>query len=94
MSPRKDCSLGRFFFFFLGLQVQHMKVPRLGLSCRSMPQPQQRQIRVASVTYTTAQGNMGSLTHRAGPGIKPVFSWILVGFITAEPQRELLSWQL
>jgi len=26
-----------------------------------------------------------------GPGIKPESSWILVGFITAEPQQELHS---
>ena len=30
----------------------------------------------------------GSLTHWAGPGIKPLSSWILV--VTAEPQQELL----
>ena len=27
----------------------------------------------------TAQGNAGSLTHRARPGIEPVSSWMLVG---------------
>ena len=31
----------------------------------------------------------GSLTHRARPGIKPVSSWILVRFISAEPPWEL-----
>ena len=30
-----------------------------------------------------------SLTHWARPGIKPTFSWILVGFVTAEPWQEL-----
>ena len=30
---------------------------------RPTPQPQQTQIRAVSVTYTTAQGNAGSLTH-------------------------------
>ena len=44
---------------------------------------------MGSATYTTAQGNAGSLTHRVRPGIKPVSSWILVGFVTTEPQREL-----
>ena len=29
----------------------------------TMPQPQQRWIRAAAVTYTTAHGNAGSLTH-------------------------------
>ena len=42
-----------------------------------------------SATYTTAQGNAGSLTHWVEPGIKPTSSWMLVGFVSAEPQREL-----
>ena len=44
------------------------------------------------MTYTT-QGNAGSLNHRTGPGIKPTSSWILVGFgfITTEPEEELLG---
>ena len=41
------------------------------------------------MTYTTAQGNVGSLNHGAGPGIEFVSSWILVGFITTESQQEL-----
>ena len=32
-------------------------------------------------TYTTAQGDVGSLTHWARPGIEPASSWILVRFI-------------
>ena len=39
--------------------------------------------------YTIAPGNTGSLTHRERPGIEPTSSWILVGFILAEPQWEL-----
>ena len=38
--------------------------------------------------YTTAHGNAGSLTHWARPGIKPKSSWILVWFISVEPQWE------
>ena len=34
--------------------------------------------------------NTVSLTHRVRPGIEPVSSWILVGFISAAPQWELL----
>ena len=34
--------------------------------------------------------NTKSLTYWTRPGIKPTSSWILVGFITAEPQWELL----
>ena len=33
--------------------------------------------------------NTGSLTHWTRPGIKPTSSWILVGFVSAEPWREL-----
>ena len=43
-----------------------------------------------SATYITAHSNATSLTHWARPGIKPASSWILVRFITAEPQQELL----
>ena len=32
--------------------------------------------------------NAGSLTHWARPGIEPSSSWIWVGFVTTEPQRE------
>ena len=54
--------------------------------------PRQRRIWAVSSTYTTAQGNTGSLTHWARPGIEPASSWILVRLITAEPQWELPSW--
>ena len=39
--------------------------------------------------YTTAYNNTRSLTHWVSPGIEPVSSWILVGFITTEPWQEL-----
>ena len=55
-----------------------------------MPQPQQHQIWAAFVTYTTAHGNAGSLTHWGRPGIEPVSSWILVRFVSTEPQWELI----
>ena len=42
-------------------------------------------------TYTTAHGNAGSLTHLARPGIELASSWILVGYITTEPQWELFQ---
>ena len=57
-----------------------------------MPQPQQRRIRAASVTYTTAHGNTGSPTQSARPGIEPASSQILVGFISAVPWWELQGW--
>ena len=34
------------------------------------------------------------LTHRAGPGLEPAYSWILVGLTAAEPQTELQFWIL
>ena len=37
--------------------------------------------------YTTAHSNAGSLTHWKRPGIKPMSSWILVGFVSTEPQQ-------
>ena len=69
-------------FAFLGPHSWHMEIPRL---------PQQCQIRATFVTYITAQGNLGSLTHRVRSGIKPESSWIPVRFLTTEPQGELLN---
>ena len=60
------------------------------LQCRPPPQPQQSQIRATSVTYPTAHGNARSLAHRVGPGMETASSWILVTFVSAEPQCELL----
>ena len=42
-----------------------------------------------STTYTKAHSNARSQTHWARPGIEPMSSWILVGFIPAESQWEL-----
>ena len=36
-----------------------------------------------------SHSNTRSLTHEARPGIEPVSSWILVGFVSPEPQQEL-----
>ena len=47
-------------------------------SCQPTPQPQQRQIWAMSATYTTAQGNAGSLAHWARPEIQSTTSWFLV----------------
>ena len=40
-------------------------------------------------TYITAHNNAKSLTYQVGPGIKSESSWILVGFLTVEPQKVL-----
>ena len=56
----------------------------------------QHQTQAPSETYTMDHGNAGArptqqimATHSARPGIKPTSSWILVEFVTAEPQWEL-----
>ena len=71
-----DCILNYtftfLFLFFVQSHLRHMEAPRLGLwpelKLRPMPQPQPRQIRAASVTYTVACRNTRSLTHWARPG--------------------------
>ena len=60
-------------------------------NCQPMSELQQRQIWAASASYITAHGNTRSLTHWARPGIEPVTSSFLVRFVSAAPQRELLS---
>ena len=42
-----------------------------------------------SATCTTAHGNARSLAHWVRPEIEPASSWILVRFVSAEPQQEL-----
>ena len=56
------------------------------------PQPQQPGIRATSVTYTTAQGNTGFLTHEPRDGTC-IFSdsSLLAGFVSPEPRWQLLS---
>ena len=49
------------------------------------------QIRAAAAGLHYSSGNARSLTHCARPGIEPVSSWILVKFITAESEQELLN---
>ena len=64
---------------------------RIGTAAAGLlPQAEQCQILAMSTTYATAHGNVGSLTHWARPGIEPVTSWFLVGFISAAPPWELL----
>ena len=57
-------------FVFLELYPQHMEVPRLG-----------GRIRAAVAGLHHSHSNAGSLTHWARPGIEPVSSWILAGFV-------------
>ena len=65
------------FGLFLGPHLQHMEVPRLGVELELKPTA----YTTATATNITAQGNTGSLTHWARPGIEPGISWFLVGFV-------------
>ena len=82
------------FCLFLGLHLQHVEVPRLGVKSQLQP-----------LAYTTATTTPDSSCicylcrslqqhwilnplSEARPGIKPTFSWILVRFISTKPQRE------
>ena len=86
------------FFFFLSLFGGHAcgiwKFPGSksywSCSCWPMPQPQQHEIPAGSVAYITGHSSAGSLTHWARLGIELASSWILVRFVTAEPQWESL----
>ena len=82
-----------FFFFFLGVHLQHMEVLRLGVEsehCWPTSQLQQLGLPAASVAYAAAYGNARSPTHWVRPGTDPPSPWILVGFISATPQQEFL----
>ena len=56
-----------YFIVILGLHLQHVEDPCLGIKSELQllprPQPQQYQIQVPSVYYTAACGNTRSLTH-------------------------------
>ena len=82
-----------FFFCFLGPHSQYVEVPRLGDELE-LQLPADSMATATwdlshSATYTTAYGNARSPTHWARPGIEPMSSWILVGFVSATPQQEL-----
>ena len=68
-----------FLFFYTAPVIYGSSQARVEseLSCWPTPQPQQHQTQATSVTYTTAHGNTGSLTHRVRPGIKPTSSQTL-----------------
>ena len=60
------------------MHPRHMDIPKLGVK-----------LELQQLAYITAHSNTRSLTHRVRPGVKPMSSWIIVGFITAKPQWEL-----
>ena len=64
-----------------------MEVPRLGVELElELPAyTTATTTQDLSQPYTAAPRKAGSFTHWVGPGIKPLSSWILDGFVTAEP---------
>ena len=81
-----------YFFCFLGPHLQHMEVPMLGVEWKLQP---------SANTTASAMPDLSSvcdLYHSLWQGwiLNPLIrardqtSWILVGFVSAEPQGELL----
>ena len=63
---------------------KHVEVPRLWVK-----------LELQLPAYTIAHSsNTRSLTHWAKPGIEPTSSWILMGFLTTEPQEELQTYEV
>ena len=92
-----NSSTPSFFFFFCLFQGRTHGIWRCSgqgsnQSCSLWPTPQplQHQIRVVSVTYTTAHSR--SLTHCARPRIKTASSWMLVRVTATEPKWKLHVW--
>ena len=89
-----ESKLGIILFFFLGLQVQHMEAPRLGI-----------ELELQLLAYVTATAILDlspifNLRHRSRQHSilnplsevrdrTPASSWILARLVTTEPQWEL-----
>ena len=69
-----------------------MEVSRLGVKSELLAYASAiaRQIQATSAINTAFLGNAGFLAHRVRPGLEPTSSWILVRFVSAAPQWELL----
>ena len=69
-----------------------MEVPRPGVESELQLPPYTTSTATQDPSHiwdlTIAHGHAGSLTHWVRPGIEPTSSWILVRFVTAEPQWE------
>ena len=78
-----------FFFLFRATPVAYGNSQTEGWIGATAAQPKPQPQKHASVIYTTAHGNAGFMTHWARPGIEPTSSWILIGFTSFVPQREL-----
>ena len=83
------------FFFFLLFRATPLAYGSsqargwIGATEAGLCHTEQRQIQVASVTNTTAQGNARSPTYWARPGIELTSSSILVGLVSMVWQWEL-----
>ena len=73
--------LSFFFCLFKATPAAYGSSQARGQITQPVPQPQQRGIQPASETYAMAHGNARSLTCWTSPGIEPVSSWILAGFV-------------
>ena len=89
----------RLFFLFFRATPMAYGGPQaggwIGATAASLQsQPQQCGIWATSATYTTAHGNTRFPAHWARPWIELASSWILVRFISTEPQWELPRWEV
>ena len=78
-----------FSFCFLGLHPWCMQVPRATAAGYHTATAMRDPSHVCNLHHSSRQ-NAGSLTHCVRPGIELASSWILVGFTSAVPPRELL----
>ena len=86
-------------FCFLGLQVPYMEIPRLGVESElqlpatvtATATATQDLSHVCNLHHSPWQCQiLNSLNHSKKPRTEPTSSWILVGFVTAEPRQVLL----
>ena len=82
-----------FFSVFLGLHPGHMEVPRpgveFGASATSLHHSHSN-ARSELLLQPTPQLTVTLDPHWVRPGIEPASSWLLVKFVTTEPQWEFL----
>ena len=76
-----------YFFCFLGPHLQQMEVPRLGVKSELQLLACMQHSNARSELCLGPHGNAGSLTHWARPGIEPVSSWILLGYLLLRHNR-------
>ena len=68
----------------LGVELEELQLPAY-TTATATPDPSH----ICDLHHSSVLGNAGSSTHCERPGIKHTSSWILVGFVTTEPQWEL-----